>query len=165
MQTIPTSNQIPISGIEMSDWFDKLLETINNEVRFDQFTLEENIASNSKQKFYSNLMSGNVDELLTNTRKETSKVLIQKMLLEFLSEINRRKISLSKLAFDLSDSKILVWAEVAEDDRKSMNEIFLAEAAVNHTYYEKGFHVSSTVVEDEDKIEVPPHYKTLSKTI
>ena len=61
----------------------------------------------------------------------------------------------------LSDSKILVWAVVDDNDEKTEDALIIAEAKVNGKYYEKGFYLNSTIIEKSDNLSVPPHYQKI----
>ena len=69
---------------------------------------------------------------------------------------------MNKIAFDLSRSKILVWAEVGDDDENTINQLILAEAKTNADCYNNDFKIATTVVEQGENVEVPPHYKSVN---
>jgi len=68
----------------------------------------------------------------------------------YFAGIKTRNIELKSLSFQLSDSKILVWSVVKDDDEATMNQLFLLEAEINAKYSNFGFHVSTTILEESD---------------
>lgn len=137
-------------------WFDDFVGTI----RAEQVQLQTSLASKEKKDFWSLLISGNQNEILHQGRTATSIHFIQSIILEFLTELNESDCKPLKLAFDLSDAKVLVWAEISDDDELTEDKILLAEAKVNAHYYKYGFHISSTILECSDRYPVPSHYKS-----
>jgi hypothetical protein len=69
-----------------------------------------------------------------------------------------RKAKPVSLALQLSESKLLVWAVIKDDDELCENQLFLAEAAVNSRFYQYGFHISTTLVEESDSCKIPNHF-------
>ncbi|MGM0581720.1 MAG: hypothetical protein ACQETL_13625 [Bacteroidota bacterium] len=94
-------------------------------------------------------------------RNKSSQYFIEKVVKEFLSELNSRNVTTNQLAFDLSDAKILVWAEIEDFDETSEDGLILSEAKVNSHFSDFGFHISSTIIEKSDNLPVPPHYASI----
>ena len=69
------------------------------------------------------------------------------------------------MALDLSDSKILAWVELFDDDEESEDNLIISEAKVNAEFEKFGFKISTTYVEVCDKLNVPPHYSLFNNTI
>jgi len=63
-----------------------------------------------------------------------------------------------KLAFDFSDAKILVWAQIKTEDVSTEDALILSEAEANSKYSDNGFYISSTIVEECDNLPIPSHY-------
>ena len=91
-------------------------------------------------------------------REESSKYFITRIVQEYISELNNRKAKPVSLALQLSDSKILVWAVIKDDDESCEDKIFLAEAVVNSRFYQYGFYISTTLVEEYDSCQIPNHF-------
>jgi hypothetical protein len=108
----------------MQKWFDDLVSSI----RVDQLELETNTASAEKERIYNNFISGNHIETMTEMRSITSKAFIQELVFFYLKELKQRAVQPEKLAFVLSDAKILVWAEIKDNDDSSEDHLLLAEA-------------------------------------
>lgn len=140
----------------VESWFDEFVGTI----RAEQLQLQTSVASQEKKDFWSLMISGNQNEILHQGRTATSIHFIQSIILEFLRELNERGCKPLKLAFDLSDAKILVWAVINDDDELTEDKLLLSEAKVNAHYYKYGFHISSTILENSDHYPIPSHYKS-----
>ncbi|RAJ10503.1 hypothetical protein LX64_00106 [Chitinophaga skermanii] len=141
----------------MQDWFNELIAQITT----DKFLLETDTASTDKVLFYNTMMSGNELELSKMSRSMTTMVFLRNLIFDYLQFLNESAAKPIHLALDLSDSKILVWAEIENDDIAAEDNLILTEAKVNSKYAGYGFYISSTIVEKSDSQSVPPHYKQL----
>lgn len=144
---------------KMNTWFNDLISSIE----MDKYFMSEDIASEETKKFYKAMMSDNVADLLRQTRVTSSMYFIEKMIVDFIKEIKLRGIEYRNLALDLGNSKILVWVELNNDDEKSEDALIMAEAKMNAKYFSEGFHMSTTIVEELDKLAVPEHYQLIGK--
>ena len=86
---------------------------------------------------------------------------VKGMVNEFVCELINRKRFPSKLAMELSDYKVLVWAEIKDDDEETEDALIMSEAKVNAGCFKYGFHISTTIVEEGDKLIIPAHYQKL----
>lgn len=139
-------------------WFDELVENI----RIDQLLIETDTAPLHKKNFYNTLFTGHESEIAASARVSTSMYFIKNLLLDYVTELKNFKLKPSKIALDLSDAKILVWAEIEDEDEETEDALILAEAKANSKYSDYGFHITSTIVEKSDSMPIPPHYQTLS---
>lgn len=112
-----------------------------------------------KGKFYDNMFSGNIEQILFDHREKISMALIERMVIEFIKLLLEKKIRPEKLAFELSNYKVLVWSEIDMDDEESERELIIAEAQINAKYSKYGLHISTTIVETQDGLPIPPHYQ------
>ncbi len=155
-----TSNkQIEVISINQknNDWFENLI----NDLKTDNFFLNEGLASAETIKKYEILMRNDEDEIYGLSRQMSSNHFIKKMIFEYISEIKSRKVNFNKLAFDLGNSKLLSWVEIDDNDESSEDNLILAEAKVNAKYIDLGFHVTSTIIEKGDEIPVPSHFNVI----
>ncbi|MBI9052461.1 MAG: hypothetical protein JEY96_01505 [Bacteroidales bacterium] len=143
------------TGIEI--WFDTLI----SQLKSDQIQLESNIASPEKKDLYSKLMSGKEEEFTEIMRDNSTIYFIEKLIVDYLYELKLRNCKPLKLALELSNSKVLVWAEIKDDDEKTEQDLILAEAKVNVKYDKYGFYISSTIIEKTDKLNIPTQYKPI----
>ena len=112
----------------------------------------------SKRQFFTDMMDNEIMKVATSTRKMVSQLVISEMLRQYFTTLNQNVKVLKKLAFELSDSKILVWAEISEDDENIEDALLLAEAKVNGEFSKAGFRLLTTIVEDCDELKVPEDY-------
>ncbi|WP_010664841.1 hypothetical protein [Marinilabilia salmonicolor] len=136
-------------------WFEELIASIKS----DYLQLSTGIASQEKQRFYNHLMTEDSLELAKISRIQSARMIISELVTEFLSEIKNSPLKPIKLALKLSVSEILVWAVINDNDEETEDALLLAEARVNAKYYKMGFHVNTTVVENSDHFNTPPHYQ------
>jgi hypothetical protein len=144
---------------KQDEWFEGLI----NSIRADQLQLQTKTADEEKARMYNNFIEGRHSEMFSEMRNLSSQFFIEELIKEFISELNERKVHTNQLAFDLSEAKVLVWAEINDFDEKSEDGLILAEAKTNAKFSKYGFHISSTIIEKEDKLSVPPHYSSIKK--
>lgn len=81
---------------------------------------------------------------------------IPKILFDYLSLV--RKDMPLKLAFDMSGSEILIWAEIEDDNFEMEHKLILSEAKINAMYHEYGYDLTSMIVEKSEHLNIPKHY-------
>jgi hypothetical protein len=87
--------------------------------------------------------------------------LIKSLVLDYLTRLKTLDRHPEKLALGLSDSKIMIWAEIEDDDEELEDQLLILEAKMNAIYNENGFYVNSTILEKSDRLPVPSHYQTI----
>jgi len=141
----------------VQQWFDEMVTNL----RYDQTLLEIDVLEENKKSIYNTLISGNQDMISHLGRQASTAYFISKIVSDYFKELVKTKSKPKKIALELSDSKILVWAEVSEDDEVMEDGLILTEAKINAEYSKYGFHISSTIVEDCDGLPIPSHYKSV----
>ena len=140
---------------KMENWFENLVAGI----RKDHLMLETNTAPENTTNLYNTLMNGTQTELFATTRGASSKYFIQTLLNDYFAELKKYKRSPLKMALDLSDAKVLVWAEIEDNDEETENTLILSEAKANAKYAAYGFYITSTIVDKTDNLAIPNHYQ------
>lgn len=138
-------------------WFENMIAHL----KVDQVLLETNVASTEQKDFFDKLIFGEEADIHALGRVQSSMYFIKSLIQDYVTELNQREAKPLKLALDLSEAKIFVWATINDNDDKTEDALILSEAKINAKYSEYGFHISSTVVELSDKIQIPPHYQTI----
>ena len=159
MSTRVTQPIVPATNDPLDDWFTKIV----SHLQADHFLLKQNLASEETKKFYSNIMEGSALDLATQGREFSSRIFITHIINDYITQLKEFGKKPEEIYLGLSDSKILVWAVIEDDDEEMEDALLLAEAKVNNIYYDKGFYLSSTIVEKSDKIPAPPHYHSILK--
>ncbi len=124
--------------------------------------IETDTAPIETKEFYNNAMTGNVIGIVTGMRVESTKFFIAQIVNDYFKELHSYQAKPLKLAFDFSDAKILVWAEISTDDENTEDALILSEAKANEKYSSNGFFISSTIVESCDKLPIPTHYRQVN---
>lgn len=152
----PTDSQTP-SKDAIDSWFHEFI----SHIQADHFMISQGAATEDTKNFYNKVITGDGISLATQARNMSSMMFIQYIITDYLTELNKQERKPLSLALGLSDSKILVWAVVEDDDEATEDALLLAEARVNGKYYQHGFYLNSTIVEKSDKIPTPPHYSPI----
>ncbi len=135
-------------------WFSELIATLSAH----QVMLETNTANEEQKQFYETLFGGNLDQIALQGRDIAQKHFVSKILLDYIKILHTNHVMPGKLAFDLNDTEILVWAEVDDNNDDLEKRLILAEAEVNAKYHTFGYDMTSLIVEKGDKLPIPNHY-------
>lgn len=142
---------------ELNNWF----ETFIDDLKTDHMMLTTGVAPEEKKIMYKAIIQKDALELAKTTRKMSTVIFIKSLVQDYLNELNSQKNRPIKLALGLSDSKILVWSVINDNDDETENTLLIAEAKVNGKYYKHGFYLNSTIIEESDNLATPPHYQTI----
>lgn len=146
---------------QQSNKQDQWFETMINSIKVDQLQIQTNTASEEKTRIYTNFIEGKHSEMFSDMRNISSQFFIEELVKEYISELTRRNVSTTQLAFELSDAKVLVWVEINDFDEDSEDGLILSEAKTNARFSSFGFHISSTIIEKGDNLLIPPHYSSI----
>lgn len=141
----------------IDQWFSDFIDHLN----VDHMLIKEKVATKEKTDYYNKLIFGGQEDLMSETRHLSTRFFLSKLIFEYVQELKTLNKMPEKLALGLSDSKVMVWAQISDDDESAEDALFLAEAKVNSNYHQKGFFINSTIVEKSDNLPVPPHYQPL----
>lgn len=153
MQKTPVST----SASQRDEWFDGIVSSL----RSDQLQLQADIADSKKKQQYEVLIEGNPLKTLAMGRELTSKYFIGNIIKDFFALIPKENKLADRLALSYSNSKVLVWAVINDDDEKTEDDLLISEAKINAKYHEYGFNISVTIIEKSDNIPIPKHYQTI----
>src|SRR4051812_5223013 len=103
-----------IQAVQAS-WFDEFIAS----VRTHQLQLETNTATEELKNMYDILMNGSNHDLAHLSKITADAHFIKSMVLQYL-QIIQPNLPL-KLAFDMDNSEVLVWAEI-EDNNERMED-------------------------------------------
>lgn len=142
---------------KQDQWFEAMISSI----KVDQLQIQTKTASEQKARIYNNLVEGKHSETFSEMRNMSSQFFIEELVKEYITELNTRNVMTNQLAFDLSNAKVLVWAEINDFDEDAEDGLILAEAKTNARFSNFGFHISSTIIEKGDNLPIPPHYSSI----
>lgn len=142
---------------EINSWFERVVD----HVRADHFMYTSGAVTAEKKEFYNDVILGTGEKAFSDIRETSSKYFIQSILNDYLNELKSYRRKPLQLSMALSDSKILVWAVINDNDEPTEDALLLSEAKVNGKYYEKGFYLNSTIVEKSDCLTMPHHYQKI----
>lgn len=148
--------QVEKTHVSPQLWFDDFISSI----KVDQVLHQTDLMDPAKKHIYDAMIADNQDVVFNSAMQMASTHFIMKLVEKYFIELfSDKKHIPSRLAFDLSDSKILVWAEIENDDEQAEDKLILAAAKVNSLFFDYGFHLSSTIVEKSDGLAIPKQYK------
>ncbi|MFT5915081.1 MAG: hypothetical protein ACJAWV_004382 [Flammeovirgaceae bacterium] len=153
-QTLDTSSE---KSIKLSEMFDDMVARL----RVDELALESGVASDEKKELYKSILENNQINLAQAAIDMGRVIIIPAMLNDFVITLKNSQISPKNLSVSFNQEKLLVWATVLAENEEMEDAVFIAEAKVNAKYHATGFHVSSTVVYDEDETNKPAHYQPI----
>lgn len=105
------------------------------------------------------MISDNADDIVMYGRQMGSEYFLKNLVFDYVTETVKMDCKPKKLAFFHTSSRLLVWAEINDNDEPTEDKLLLAEAKVNAKYHRFGFHVSSTILEKCDEFKVPDQYQ------
>lgn len=134
-------------------WFDNLIGTL----RTHELQINTKTADAELESFYDTMRTGNADSMAKLTRGMAQQHFLKSIVIDYIQSI--KETMPQKLAFDFHDSEISVWAEVKDGDQEMERTLLKAEAQINSKYYQFGFDMETTIVEEGDSLKIPNHYK------
>lgn len=138
-------------------WFDEM----SRNLKYDHQIYRIDALPKEQKAMYDTLISGNVEDILAQQRTLSSAYFIKKIIDSYLYELANFNANPLKLGLDLSNSKVLVWAEIKEDDENTEKALILSQAKVNAWSSDLGFNIDTTIIEDVDKLPIPNHYNSI----
>lgn len=161
MTSNPEASISEISQEQIDNWFAEFIHSI----KVDKLAIETSTAPKETAALYMNAMTGNLREVVKTMRSVSNKYFIEQVTLSYINEIIHREAKPKKLAFSLTPSTILVWAEINDDDQNVQDQLILAEAKINSDFKDANFALDVMIVEESDKIKVPRHYIPIQSII
>lgn len=161
MNLANNKQDLPVNSDFNQDELDNWFESFIDDIKTDHMLLSSGVADEDKKNFYKAIMKNNSLELAKTSRDVSTMVFIKSLVQEYIKELVSQKNLPLKLALGLSDSKILVWSEIEDDNEKMEEALLIAEAKINGKYYNHGFYINSTIIEACDKLTIPPHYQKI----
>lgn len=150
-------NKINENEVLLSEYFNNFI----SELRTDELSLKTGVASEDKVKKYNIYSKGTPKEIARYNVSSNSLELIKDLIVDYMKSIKQFNANPTKLAFDWSVNKLRVWAEIKDNDETTENALILSEAKANALNKNYGVYVTTTIVEDSDKLNIPPHYTSI----
>lgn len=136
------------------DWFAKAI----NSLKVDQLTFQTDIMEPDKKELYTHLISENYIEVSRKSIELSSQLIIVEMIGKYFSELGSGFSKLRSLSLHPSDKKLLVWAEINDNDEETEDVLLLLEAKINALFSNYKFRVLTTIVEAMDSLSAPTDY-------
>lgn len=158
MQTKYRNNIHTQDNSESHNWFEEMISSL----RIDQLLMQTDTIGRDKSEMYKAMIEGNYDQIHDSARNLSSQYFIERLLSTYVKELHSRNVNLIRLALELMNSEVLVWAEIKDDDDETEKALILSAAKANSEFYKYGFHISSTIIEQSDNLDIPAQYIELA---
>ena len=137
-------------------WFDGLIHSIRTDLM-----LSTGVAPKDLTEVYEIFISGDQKKIQELSRNESTRFFIKSIIQVYIAEFKKIESKPLRLAAHLTNAKILLWAEIDDDDWMTEKELYLVEAKVNSLFQKYGFHVDTFIVEKSDQMDIPVQYQIL----
>jgi len=138
-------------------WFDGLIQKI----RTDYLMISEEVAPSDVTEVYNLLMEGDERKIHEYGRTESTRFFIKSIIHTYFQGFLKLEKKPERLAIHLTNAKILLWAEIVDDEWDVERNLYLLESKVNSGFQQYGFHIDTFIVEKSDERDVPEHYQQL----
>ena len=139
-------------------WFDEII----SKLRVDELLIKHKLLDKERSKMYKAFIKNDYLKIAQLTQEQLHKDLTKYIIYSYLDEIIKRNAKPKEIAFDYSSKGVLVWAVLNDNDEKSEDALILSEAKINYDLADKfDYHISTTILEESDKISIPKQYKKL----
>lgn len=143
--------------------YDQIIDEIASYIKGEELEIQSGIAPIQKQQIWENLFKGNFLPLIKSTQNQNNEMLGIQITISFLKKLTlEHKAVPLKLALSQKNNKIYVWAEIADNDEKTMDAILASIIDANYENMDGGITLSPMIVEQKEAIPVPPQYKMFS---
>ena len=159
-----TKNKKIVDHVDQHEaWFSTFINDVNKSILEDKKDLASGDASKATRDIYKSLIDGDHIQAMSLMRNQASESLIKEIVISYIEKLIEKQIHPLKLAVDISNNKILVWAELKNGDEATEMSLVRVESIINGTFYESTkIYLDSTIVEENELIPVPPHYRAIS---
>ena len=138
-------------------WFDGLMQDLRSNLRIP----EEDRAMKEWEESYQTIFSSDKTTKAQVLRETSSKYLIERIIRYYLLQLRPDITKIRKLALQLTDAKIMAWAEIEDDDTETEDKLCKAEARTNARFSDHGFYLDSIIIEESDKLDIPSQYSVV----
>lgn len=152
-------------NIENTSGIEGFISHMISNLQADQFMIQADVMEESTKFMYSIFSSDNPDIPQSFARITSSSYFIKKVIVEFMAGISEFQPKPINVAFSVSSAKVSAWVEIGEGQEELEDSIYLLEAKINAMYEAHSFGILVTIVEDSDRIPVPPRYEILPSEI
>ncbi|MBE2254701.1 MAG: hypothetical protein IAE65_00745 [Ignavibacteria bacterium] len=139
-----------------NEFFNKLIHSI----QVDKDCYGQKILNPIAQEKYNRLIEENETNLIEILDKHSQKKDesdFAKLIWNFIVLLSKNKVKLIKLGFDKSDSNILIWAILPDEDEKNENK-FIASVSKANAENESKFYLDAVWFEKEDNLKLPSNF-------
>lgn len=110
------------------------------------------------------MLRNNISFINSFARDCSNELIIKRLLDAYFIELGERKAKPKRMAIYLSNYKILLWAEIKDDDEVTEDALILSAAKVNFDFSKYSLYIASTIVEESDLQDIPNHFLEVELT-
>jgi hypothetical protein len=161
MSKIIEKTSMSILPAVQEPWFENLIFGM----RADELSFHPLVDEENTKALYQHIIAVDDGTIFTNIRREATQVLVKNIILKFLHELTERNALPDTLAFSLTPTTILIWAEIDDDNEVLEDNILMAEAKTNLYANQFNLSIETLVVEKSDLLRIPDHYIALKRSV
>lgn len=160
-ENTPVTSSAPQAGAnipteqERDEWFAQMFHSLS----IDKIRLDTNTATKEQRDFYDALIRGDKVMAHGKAKERIDQELTKAALVKFIVALLKNGHLPNKIAFNNDGASLLVWAVVGDDDFATESALYLAQASVNSELEKANYVVSATIVDESDRLAIPPHYE------
>lgn len=144
----------------LSEWFDK----VSFDVHLEKTKHEAGAMPDKLKALYTELMNGEINLLAEHSQQVANNYYRKKIALDYLDNLIKIDCNLNQLAINYNMNSVLIWSVIEDDDEQSEDCLIMLQAKLNAMYQDKGYRISTTIVEKSDPIPMPSHYREIKIT-
>ena len=144
-------------SVVIDTWFERFMD----DIKTDHLLCTTDGITSEKKEFYTKIIFGDQVGIISSMRDTSSRFFITQIITDYVSELTKQDKKPLKLALGVTDSKILVWSVIEDNDEEMEDLLLITEAKVNGKYQKHGFYLTSTIIEKSDKLDIPSHYQSI----
>lgn len=128
-------------------------------VNTDQVMMETKSAPEDLTNNYNQAIMGNFDGFMEQARTNSTKHLIGKLFLRFITHVEKLEHKPLHVYISLCESGLDIWFVVNEDDELVTRSLILLEAQINQEYERLGLRISALYFDKGDRVDLPPNFQ------
>lgn len=147
-----------IKECDYNKFFNSLINDVVSTIKSHQLMLNTGMLDDAKVRLYDNLRKGRFDEIKNEAYNRYQEEFLQKVLIDYIFEVNALEKKPDKLLINVTKHSIMVWGIIDFEDEDLENSLYLKEAEINARNTKLGINVMTKIAYKEDHLDIPKEY-------